>query len=249
MPQRRQGRRASPSSERRVTRRTPIDSEDGGTRIETTHTRGSRVRRRVETRTPLAEGGSEITVESSDTGDEPEPSGRNYRQYARNVGKYAQTPTAAGTKTAGSVDVLTAEYFGCILLIIVTEFAGSSSYGTQILAIMKRCTLATILFFILALMSASGPNAARLAKALGALVIAGMLFTSQGQSVLTFLDGLFKADWASTTTTTAAIVNPYQFTPSQAATVEGDVQAVLGPGAATPVQASSSTTPTTTPGG
>jgi hypothetical protein len=69
------------------------------------------------------------------------------------------------------------------------------------LAVMKRGTLATVLFFILALFSASGPNAARFSKAMGALVIAGIFLSTAGQGSISALDSFFKANWATGDTT------------------------------------------------
>lgn len=126
-------------------------------------------------------------------------SGTPQRQ-SRPVSSYA--PVGSGEATSNSVTVLEAEFFGCIFLIFLTVFTDSSaSYSAKMLAVMKRGTLATVLFFVLALFSASGPNAARVAKAFGALVLAGIFLGTAGQGTISALDSFFKADWKSGSTT------------------------------------------------
>jgi hypothetical protein len=105
---------------------------------------------------------------------------------------------STGKSTGNSIGVLEAEYFGALLLIFLTVFTDSkSSYSSKMLAVMKRGTLASVLFFVLALASASGPNAARYAKALGALVVAGIFLGTAGQGTISALDAFFKADWTT----------------------------------------------------
>lgn len=119
----------------------------------------------------------------------PQPKSRPVRDYL---------PTTAGDTAGNSVTLLEAEYIGCIVLIFLTVFTdGSSSYSSKMLAVMKRGTLATVLFFILALTSASGPNAAKVARALGALVIAGIFLGTAGQGTISALDAFFAADWTA----------------------------------------------------
>jgi hypothetical protein len=65
------------------------------------------------------------------------------------------------------------------------------------LAVMKRGTLASVLFFILALMSTGSDNMARFAKAIGALVVAAIFLGTAGQGTISALDAFFKADWTS----------------------------------------------------
>lgn len=112
------------------------------------------------------------------------------------------SPVTTGKSTGSSIGVLEAEYFGCLILIFLTVFTDSqSSYSSKMLAVMKRGTLASVLFFILALMSTGGPNMARFAKAIGALVVAGIFLGTAGQGTISALDAFFKADWTTGDTT------------------------------------------------
>jgi hypothetical protein len=63
------------------------------------------------------------------------------------------------------------------------------------LAVLKRMTFASILFFILGLMSTGGENIAKFSKAIGALVLAGIFLGTAGQGTISALDSFFKADW------------------------------------------------------
>lgn len=106
-------------------------------------------------------------------------------------------PTRIGEK-AGTIGTLEAEFVGCILLIILTVFTdASASYSDKILAVMKRGTLACVLFFILALFSTAGEGSAKFAKAFGLLVMAGIFLSTGGQNTISVLDTFFKADWTS----------------------------------------------------
>jgi hypothetical protein len=112
------------------------------------------------------------------------------------------SPVSTGMSAGSSVGVLEAEYFGALILIFLTVFTDSqSSYSSKMLAVMKRGTLASVLFFILALASTGGPNMARFAKAIGALVVAGIFLGTAGQGTISALDAFFKADWTSGDTT------------------------------------------------
>jgi hypothetical protein len=107
-------------------------------------------------------------------------------------------PTRAGEKSGHYIGVLEVEFLGAIILIFLTVFTDQQSeYGDKMLAVMKRSTLASILFFILALFATSGPNAARFAKAMGALVVAGIFLSTAGQGTIDVLDTFIKADWTS----------------------------------------------------
>lgn len=108
------------------------------------------------------------------------------------------SPVSTGQSLGGSVSVLMAEYFGTLILIFLTVFTdGNSSYSSKMLAVMKRGTLASVLFFILALMSTGSQNMARVAKALGALVLVAIFLGTAGQGSISALDAFFKADWTS----------------------------------------------------
>ena len=140
-------------------------------------------------------------------------------------------PTRLGQK-AGTIGTLEAEFIGCLLLIMLTVFTdASSSYSDKILAVMKRGTLACVLFFILALFSTAGEGSAKFAKAFGLLVMAGIFLSTGGQDTISVLDTFFKADWTSggTSDSSANAQAGTQASPplateiGQAATVPGNV--------------------------
>jgi hypothetical protein len=120
----------------------------------------------------------------------------------QSIGQSASTardygPTRVGEKV-GTIGTLEAEFIGSVLLIFLTVFTdASSSYGDKMLAVMKRGTLAAILFFILALFSTAGEGSAKFAKAFGLLVMAGIFLSTAGQDTISILDTFFKADWTS----------------------------------------------------
>jgi hypothetical protein len=134
----------------------------------------------------------------------PEPSRRLSQgsvRTSRPSGGYT-SPVSTGKSTGSSVGVLEAEYFGSLILIFLTVFTDSkSSYSSKMLAVMKRGTLASVLFFILALMSTGSENMARFAKAIGALVVAAIFLGTAGQGTVSALDAFFKADWTTGDTT------------------------------------------------
>lgn len=72
------------------------------------------------------------------------------------------------------------------------------------MSVMKRGALMCVAFFILALVSSAGPNAAKIAKAFGALLIVAILVTSPVNTVITDLDNLIKNDWVGSTETGAS---------------------------------------------
>lgn len=112
------------------------------------------------------------------------------------------SPVTTGKATGSSIGALEAEYFGTLILIFLTVFTdSSSSYSSKMLAVMKRGTLASVLFFILALMSTGSQNMARFSKAIGALVLIGIFLGTAGQGTISALDAFFKADWTSGDTT------------------------------------------------
>lgn len=138
------------------------------------------------------------------TEDRPVPSQRASTGSMRSSGPRPaySSPVSTGQSLGGSVSVLMAEYFGALILIFLTVFTDStSSYSAKMLAVMKRGTLASILFFILALASTTGGNSAKYAKALGALVVAGIFLGTAGQGSISALDAFFKADWTTGDTT------------------------------------------------
>jgi hypothetical protein len=60
---------------------------------------------------------------------------------------------------------------------------------------MKRGTLVCLLFFLLAIISTIGPNAEKIAKAFGGLVIVAILITTPVSTVFTDIDNIIKNDW------------------------------------------------------
>jgi len=123
---------------------------------------------------------------------------QSFGQQASTARDYG--PTRVGEK-AGAIGTLEAEFVGCILLILLTVFTdASSSYADKMLAIMKRGTLASILFFILALFSTAGEGSAKFAKAFGLLVMFGIILSTGGQNTISVLDTFFKADWTGSGT-------------------------------------------------
>lgn len=105
-------------------------------------------------------------------------------------------PTHAGERAAGGVGLLEAEFLASIILLIILLFANSTeTYANKIMSVMKRGTMLVFLFFILALVAATGPNAAKIAKGIGALVFVTTLITSPTTTVFQSLDQFIKADW------------------------------------------------------
>lgn len=107
-------------------------------------------------------------------------------------------PTSVGTKASG-VGLLEAEFLIALLLIILFLFADTSkTYSDKIMSTMKRGTMISLLFFVLALTAGTGPNAARISKAIGGLTIVAILLTSPMTDIIGNLDKFFKADWTGT---------------------------------------------------
>lgn len=105
-------------------------------------------------------------------------------------------PTEQGEKASGAVGALTAEFLGGLALLFLTLFTDtSSSYSDKMLAIMKRGTLLAISFFLLALISGQGPNAARIAKAFGLLIDVALIMSVASDSMLSELDKFFAGTW------------------------------------------------------
>lgn len=105
-------------------------------------------------------------------------------------------PTETGKSAGNAVGALEAEFIGAIALLFLTMFTDTtSSYSDKMLAIMKRGTLIALSFFILALVSAQGPNAARAAKAFGALLDVGVLLSIASTDMITEIDSFFKGTW------------------------------------------------------
>lgn len=116
----------------------------------------------------------------------------------------AYSPPAPAPKSGGgnSISVLEAEYLATMFLIVLTVFTDqTSTYAAKMLAVMKRLTFASILFFILGLLSTGSENTAKFSKAVGLLVLAGVFLGTAGQGTISALDHFFKADWTQGDTT------------------------------------------------
>lgn len=114
-------------------------------------------------------------------------------------------PTERGEKASGAVGALTAEFIGGIALLFLTLFTDTtSSYSDKMLAIMKRGTLLALSFFLLALIGGMGPNAARVAKAFGLLIDAGLILSISSDTMLSEIDKFIQGSWTSGTSSSAS---------------------------------------------
>lgn len=140
-------------------------------------------------------GGTRETVTTYEAG----PTPRNKRAN-RSIRSYS--PTRMADKSAAGIGLLEAEFFIAIGLLALLMFSNSSAqYSDKIMSFMKRGSLTCLLFFILALVASAGENAARIAKAFGALVIVAIAITSPVNTVAADIDALIKADWVGTNET------------------------------------------------
>jgi hypothetical protein len=126
-------------------------------------------------------------------------SSRGTRSY--NPATIGADATGSLSSSGGSVGTLEAEFLIGLALLILLMFSSQASYSDKIMSVMKRGALMCVLFFILAMVSSAGPNAAKISKAMGALVIVALLVTSPVNTVVTDLDNLIKNDWVGTTET------------------------------------------------
>jgi hypothetical protein len=125
------------------------------------------------------------------------PPGRRKATPIRNY-----NPAKAGSEAGGSVGALEGEFLLCLGLLVLLMFANStSSYGEKIMSVMKRGTLVCLLFFLLAIISTIGPNAEKVAKAFGAMIIVAILITTPVSSVITDVDNIIKNDWVGSSET------------------------------------------------
>lgn len=116
--------------------------------------------------------------------------------------EYSTAPRANPSRESNSISVLEAEYLATMFLIFLTVFTDqTSSYSSKMLAVMKRMTFASILFFILGLLSTGSENTAKFSKAVGLLVLAGVFLGTAGQGTISAMDHFFKADWTQGDTT------------------------------------------------
>lgn len=123
-------------------------------------------------------------------------SGSNRRGVA-NARQYS--PVAATEKATGSVGLLEGEFFAAIILLVLLMFSNTdAAYADKIMSFMKRGFLVCVMFIVLALVGSIGPNASKIAKAFGGLVIVAILITSPVIKGLGLFDNLIKADWKGT---------------------------------------------------
>jgi hypothetical protein len=163
----------------------------------------------VQRRTPIngEMGGTqtETTTYEAPSGSE---SSRGRRSSARGY-----NPVNMADKSTGSVGGLEAEFLICLVILVLVMFANSTAtFGDKIMSLMKRGALTCLLFFILAIVSNIGPNAARVAKVFGALIIVAILLTSalyqapttsggQPSGVIPDIDAIIKNDWVGSAET------------------------------------------------
>ena len=163
-------------------------------------------RRRVSPYAPMPNrlrGPQRRTVVSRNTGGGDSYTTDQYPQRSQRSQRQSRgfpiRPTEAGEKATAGVGLLEAEFLGSIILLFILMFADKgTSYPNKIMSLMKRGTLLVFLFFILALIAGTGPNAAKVSKGIGSLVFVTTLVTSAPTSVFTSLDQFIKADWVST---------------------------------------------------
>lgn len=149
----------------------------------------------IRTREPTATGSRTVTTHYAAPSDTSVSRGRGpgVRRY---------NPANAGEQVTGSTGMLEGEFLLCLGLLVLLMFANStSSYGERIMSFMKRGTLVCLLFFLLAIISNIGPNAEKVAKAFGGLVIVAILITTPINTVITDIDSLIKNDWVGSSET------------------------------------------------
>lgn len=143
--------------------------------------------------------GHKVSREYKETYSPQRRSQPSQRRSQGSPGPSLQSPIAAG-KSAGSIGTLEAEFFGAMILTALTIFTdpkASSDYPSVMLAAMKRGTMIIISFFLLALLSAAGNNAAKFAKAFGALILVGLILAQAENGLFSKLDEFFKSNWTS----------------------------------------------------
>lgn len=123
------------------------------------------------------------------------------RNSTRNRSVSDYNPVNVAEKSSGGVGTLEAEFLVGLALLIMVMFSSSASFTDKIMSVMKRGALLCITFFILALVAASGPNAAKVCKAIGALIVVAIVVTSPVNTVITDVDNLIKNDWVGSPAT------------------------------------------------
>jgi hypothetical protein len=108
-------------------------------------------------------------------------------------------PVSAGNNATSGVGLLEAEFLAAMAILVLLMFSSDASMTDKMMSTLKRGTLTCAVFFVLAIISGIGPNAAKGAKAFGALIIVAIMVQSDMSTVLTDLDGIIKNDWIGTT--------------------------------------------------
>jgi hypothetical protein len=122
---------------------------------------------------------------------------------------------------------LEAEFLTALGILVLLMFSDSTSSMTaKMMDTMKRGTLICAVFFILAIVSGIGPNAAKTAKALGALIIVATLVTSPINTVLTDIDGIIKNTWIGADPSSGTDTGSGS-TPKSTATPASDVESAV----------------------
>jgi hypothetical protein len=148
----------------------------------------------IRTRTKTPEGGSRTVTTHYAA---PASTGRKAQFTPRQY-----NPANAGSQATGSVGALEGEFLVCLGILVLLMFANTtSSYGEKVMSLMKRGTLLCLLFFLLAIISNVGPNAEKIAKAFGGLIIVAILITTPVSTVVTDVDNIIKNDWVGSSET------------------------------------------------
>ena len=182
----------------------------------------------VQQRTPISGqmGGTQTTTTTYEA-----PSATGNRRGNRGARSYS--PPRMADKAVGGVGLIEAEFFAALILLILLMFANTgASYGDKIMSLMKRGFLVCITFVVLSLTATTGPNAAKVAKALGGLIIVAILVTTPVENAITLFDKFITADWKGTTETgdTTSADNATQSgtqSPGALQQIEHDAQTVL----------------------
>lgn len=123
------------------------------------------------------------------------------RNSTRNRFVSDYNPVNVAEKSSGGVGTLEAEFLVGLALLIMLMFSSKASFSDKIMSTMKRGALLCVAFFILALVAGAGPNATKISKAIGALIVAAIVVTSPVDTVIKDVDNLIKNDWVGTSET------------------------------------------------
>lgn len=123
------------------------------------------------------------------------------RNSTRNRSVSDYNPVNVAEKSSGGVGTLEAEFLVGLALLIMLMFSSKASFSDKIMSTMKRGALLCVTFFILALVAGAGPNASKISKAMGALIVVAIVVTSPVDTVIKDVDSLIKNDWVGTSET------------------------------------------------